>query len=1076
VAAGDPLIRRDLVDRVLDGLDRGHVVLEAGAGYGKTTLVAQALRRRSGPVAWLGCRSDNTAPGQFVLELAAAIERAAPGTLARPAEDLRRGTGVIDAREALRVVLDEIDALTAPDGLVLVLDDVEALPDDEATRALLTLLLDGDGALRIVLATRRLPAITLARHELSGRILRLTAADLALTAAECALATGLDPLDPHQAALADGVYTATEGWPMGVAVLARRGVETAADLAPDFETYFADEALADLPSDIVDALTVCAIAPKIDQGVLRAFAVPPGTAERLLALTPFARRTRAGDLVLHPLFRDALLSRRAQLDADRRREGHRAFAGVLAERGDEAGALVQLVGADEHESAASLLPRVAPILLRTSPASLARALDVLGATAGHRPELAEVRSLVAWGDGVYEDAAALARSALDGYRGRADVAGEWRARFRLADTAYTLGRLDEVPSLAEGFTAVPAECSSAAVETAVLAASAQAQLGRSQDAVRMAERIVVSPGGARWASMFPAWEGFFIGLPQGRLDDALRAGRDAAARLSEDDPHSRLPYVLGALATVHEARGEHDDLARAMDAAEDAARAAGIDGHVGALIRLHRAGMRARLGAFDEAEAMLGALDVRHGWYAYDEFITRGTVALGRGDPATCGDAAQEALRIAGRGPLTVEMRAALLTAPLLLASGRPDLALTTIGQMLERLPQDWSPAPLLLMRGWLGAVAGAATAGDDLAAGLRAAGKRAGLVVRAGGRLLEPVLVGALREGTVPAGLALPALLRARPESDVHVVLAQDPDPSLRASVVETLATGGSPAEAQALTELTEDEDATVAGAARAAVARLATTPPPLHISVLGGFAVRRGRHVVTAEEWGRPLARKVARFLVTRRGELVPEDELFEHFWPAKSPESARRNLHVAISSVRAVLDAPGWGASRIAATDHAYRFTLLPGDELDGDRFDRAAAAALAAPTDVAGLRAAAAMWTGDPLPEDLHEEWALVWRERLRDRYAAVLGALADGLLAAGDTAAATDVARRLVALDPCDEAAHRRLIRAFAASGRRGRALRQFLECRRTLVTELGVEPAAATAALHADVLAGRLAR
>src|SRR5437763_11120828 len=61
---------------------------------------------------------------------------------------------------------------------------------------------------------------------------------------------------------------------------------------------------------------------------------------------------------------------------------------------------------------------------------------------------------------------------------------------------------------------------------------------------------------------------------------------------------------------------------------------------------------------------------------------------------------------------------------------------------------------------------------------------------------------------------------------------------------------------------------------------------------------------------------------------------------------------------------------------------------------------------------------------------------------------------------------------LVELDPLNEDAHRRLIVAFAQTGRRGHALRQFLECRRALVTELGVEPGEETVALQRRVLAG----
>jgi DNA-binding SARP family transcriptional activator len=44
--------------------------------------------------------------------------------------------------------------------------------------------------------------------------------------------------------------------------------------------------------------------------------------------------------------------------------------------------------------------------------------------------------------------------------------------------------------------------------------------------------------------------------------------------------------------------------------------------------------------------------------------------------------------------------------------------------------------------------------------------------------------------------------------------------------------------------------------------------------------------------------------------------------------------------------------------------------------------------------------------------------------------------------------------------------------AYARSGRRGHALRQFLACRRALVDGLGVEPAEETAALQRRILAG----
>ena len=58
------------------------------------------------------------------------------------------------------------------------------------------------------------------------------------------------------------------------------------------------------------------------------------------------------------------------------------------------------------------------------------------------------------------------------------------------------------------------------------------------------------------------------------------------------------------------------------------------------------------------------------------------------------------------------------------------------------------------------------------------------------------------------------------------------------------------------------------------------------------------------------------------------------------------------------------------------------------------------------------------------------------------------------------------------LDPLSEEGHRALMTAYARTGRRGHALRQYLECRRALVDALGVEPAEATSRLQARILAG----
>ena len=255
-------------------------------------------------------------------------------------------------------------------------------------------------------------------------------------------------------------------------------------------------------------------------------------------------------------------------------------------------------------------------------------------------------------------------------------------------------------------------------------------------------------------------------------------------------------------------------------------------------------------------------------------------------------------------------------------------------------------------------------------------------------------------------------------------------------------------------------------------------TEPAPGRIAyhVLGGFRVRRGDRWLTPSDWRRPMAARLVRFLLARRGRAVPEDELLEAFWPDRDVPAGRRSLAVAASQARAALGGEGDGEGAIRVAEHLYRLVLRPADTVDADAFERAAEEALrVGPVAPRGLRLehAAALWGGEPLPEDRYADWAAGWRDHLADRHREVLAALSDAHSEGGDHDAALRAARRMLESDPLDECAHRRVMRAYAALGRRTRALEQFLQCRRALVEAVGIEPSAETAALHACILGGR---
>ncbi len=88
----------------------------------------------------------------------------------------------------------------------------------------------------------------------------------------------------------------------------------------------------------------------------------------------------------------------------------------------------------------------------------------------------------------------------------------------------------------------------------------------------------------------------------------------------------------------------------------------------------------------------------------------------------------------------------------------------------------------------------------------------------------------------------------------------------------------------------------------------------------------------------------------------------------------------------------------------------------------------------------------------------DEWSFYQREQLRSELATALAALAEHEGAIGEFDSAIRQARRLLALDPLHEPAHRRLMRLHDRSGHHALAIRQYEECTRILDKELGVQP------------------
>lgn len=101
-----------------------------------------------------------------------------------------------------------------------------------------------------------------------------------------------------------------------------------------------------------------------------------------------------------------------------------------------------------------------------------------------------------------------------------------------------------------------------------------------------------------------------------------------------------------------------------------------------------------------------------------------------------------------------------------------------------------------------------------------------------------------------------------------------------------------------------------------------------------------------------------------------------------------------------------------------------------------------------------------------------DWAFAESEDLRRQLASALTLLSDDHCSLGQAETAIPFARRLIALDPLNEASHRRLMQIYIQAGQHNAALKQYQTCEKILRKELGVDPQPETRALYKQIRKG----
>ena len=902
-------LRRPRLEERLDDVFGKRVgLVVAGAGYGKSTLVASWSEDLN--AAWHVLGPTDSELASFLEKLLPALSRAgvaiaeellAAVTSREPAGDELRQA------EGFGALLCESLAVCLPHDLILVLDDLHELdPASASIRLIETLCRHCPEQLHLVLVSRAEPPFPIGRLRGQGEVLELAAADLVRSTGELKeLVRRAFGSDAGQ--LAEALQELTGGWPAA----ARMAIERMRLLKPEEReaalvamrepegpliSYLAEEIFASEAPEVVRLLRTVAFFDRFTVSLCHALGLP-AAAETLAGLVRRGFFVQAHDewFTLHPLVRE-FAKRTWEIETEEAQDLHRRAAVWFEGNGELEKALAALEASSDWAQLARVLSsRGAELLAAGSAESVIRYVEMIPEgvrDAAIERVLAEAHAI----RGEPERAlAAIRRATVE--TELLDPAVAWR----LVQTYHLRD------ALAEAVAVYPRTSTDdlGTLDGALLCAwtaSAYRRLG-DNDACRVfagqALAAATACGDDRALAAAHTAASFAAEPDRQACFHHLQHALDAAERAGDVHQMIRIRNNRGSLLL------EESSYAAAiveLELAMDAANAVGYAG-LQALTLMNRGLAYWCLGRLDEAgadyEAALkiyrstGSNEISYALIGLgDVYRERGSLALARA-------AYEEGLAIAERCNDRQGIVPGLYQLAKVVVDDEPERA----AYLAERaVSYGWPDAAWALNAlGWVALVrgdrAGAGEAADRASAAARDAGDRFGLAESLELRALatdDPI---EQRQGFEEALATWQAV-----GNDVHEAAAE-----LALAGLSTGRDSGTLA-ARAARKL-RSAGVRVSASGPAGLLRFVADDPhvPVAAETLGGFRLLREGRPVELVEWQSKKARDLLKLLVTRQGRPVPRERLMEALWPGEDVAKLPNRLSVALSTLRSVLD-PG------------------------------------------------------------------------------------------------------------------------------------------------------------------------
>ncbi len=1058
----------------------------AGAGYGKTTLVAQSQSSWSGKTVWYRLDESDRDLATFISYLVAGLRKYYPEFGVATLRYLRETHNLSnDLQPALKTFLSEIEN-TIPEDTIIVLDDYHAVKESQEIHAALEIFLrDLPPLLHLILISRSEPALPLSRLRARREVMDLREANLAFTAAEIeqlyaeVFNLSLDRVDIATVSRKLG------GWIAGLILLCHslRG-KPVAEIAKNLSNlggsqkaifrYLEENIYGGLSPEKQEFLIKTSIFPRINPAFCDRLLHLDYSWEVLRYLEDHHLFTSCVDeegqwYSYHQLFRDFLLSRlQDELDQASIVRLHREAAILLESRGAEDEAVRHYLRAEEFEPACRLLKHVGRRLFTEGRFQLLSSY-LYGMPADYLDEQPWMQYLQAQLTGLrgrHDLAIAGYNQALKGFLQRKDEEGVQECLIESGLIHFQTGNLKEAQKRFQELLGHPDLDPRLRIEVLGYLIYISAYLGDMGHSDRcFDDSLALLKGfadaelryeGLNWVYYYRGFRFAF----SGDYPKVLETVEYAKTLAPDPKPHRYpvLAYLLvslayygmqlyaegyetarEALSILKEGRPATDPTASGWHSPRLSPRGQrGFPESFTSWLLAYSARNAAELGKLSEALEDAGEslrrfrkIGCRLGEVYAHSVLHRAYLKSGNGVAAE--QWARSGLEVTRS--LTMPRLEALLQLDLaesLIEKGESEEARRLLKEVegCSKSGHDAVRINLLYARLYCSINRGSDGLPRLLVALAICQSRRQDSLILSEKHWIIPPLVEALAQGQMSTYIK--ELIGQMGDAAAELALLQDShDPLIR----ET-ASG-------LLRELNQ------------------ASPPALRINLLGKFRVLIGGREIAAGRWKSRKAKTLLQFLIYSRPRgYLNKEVLMELLWPEEDPGITAKRFHVALASLRKTLEpeiVKGVTSAYISRRGDSYRIDLGHAGWVDLENFAAALRRAREAgdpSTALTHFVAAESLYGGDFLEEELYNEWCSEPREKFRKDYLYLCKQIVAYYERQGDYQQCLEYAAKYLKVDRYAEDIYRSLMRCYGETGDKFSLTQTFKKCRDIIAKEL----------------------